>query len=146
MYNHKRNHGLMPHRVNGVFENLINGDWNKMFYDDNWSNVTAPVNIKETEKTYEIDVIAPGLNKENFKIEVDKDTLNISFEQSSEKEENTDKVLRNEYHFRSFKRSFTLNEKVNSADINAKYVDGVLKVTLPKKENVDTGVRTVSVS
>lgn len=145
MYNHRKNHGTVP-TVGGFFENFLKNDWNKVFYDDNWSNTTAPVNIKETEKSYEIDVIAPGLNKEEFKIDVEKDTLNISFEHKEEKEESNDKVLRNEYSFRSFKRSFTLNEKVNAAEISASYTDGVLKVVLPKKENIEAGVKTISVS
>lgn len=145
MYNHRKNHGTVP-AVGGFFENFLKNDWNKVFYDDNWSNTTAPVNIKETEKSYEIDVIAPGLNKEEFKIDVEKDTLNISFEHKEEKEESNDKVLRNEYSFRSFKRSFTLNEKVNAAEISASYTDGVLKVVLPKKENIEAGVKTISVS
>lgn len=145
MYNHRKNHGTVP-AVGGFFENFLNKDWNKVFYDDNWSNTTAPVNIKETEKSYEIDVIAPGLNKEEFKIDVDKDTLSISFEHKEEKEESNDKVLRNEYSYRSFKRSFTLNEKVNAPEISATYTDGVLKVVLPKKEDVDAGVRSISIS
>lgn len=145
MYNHRKNHGTVP-AVGGFFENFLNKDWNKVFYDDNWSNTTAPVNIKETEKSYEIDVIAPGLNKEEFKIDVDKDTLNISFEHKEEKEESNDKVLRNEYSFKSFKRSFTLNEKVNASEISATYTDGVLKVVLPKKEDLDAGVRSISIS
>jgi HSP20 family protein len=98
----------------------------------------APVNIKETEKSYELHLVAPGLKKEDFKISIDRNILNISFEHKTEQKEQGQpeegKWLRSEYRTRSFKRSFTLNEKIDVANIAAKYADGVLVVTLNKKE------------
>ncbi|MEZ5016533.1 MAG: Hsp20/alpha crystallin family protein [Flavipsychrobacter sp.] len=144
MYNHKTNRVATP-TLGGFFENAFKNNFGNVFYDDNWSNTTAPANIKETETAYVLDLVAPGLKKEDFKIKVEKDVLYISFTHEEAKEENTDKVLRNEYQFRSFKRSFSLSEKVNAANISATYNDGILKITLPKKENIIAEVKEISV-
>lgn len=148
MYNNKRNYGLMPRTFSGLMDDVFQNGWNNIFSDDHWNNVGIPVNIHETESAFELDVIAPGLKKEDFNVQVDKDKLTISFEQkeqTEEKKENEPKTLRKEYHFRSFKRSFNLGEKVNTSDINASYADGVLKVTLPKKEKVEASKQVISV-
>lgn len=131
----------MPHTLGGLVK-----DMNKFFYDDNWSNTTAPVNIKETENAYEVQVIAPGLNKEDIKIKVEDKSLKVSYEQKEENNEQTDKYVRNEYHFRSFKRSFTLSDKVNAEAITAKYTDGILYVTVPKKETEEKTTKDITVS
>lgn len=143
MYRNKRN---LPATFNGVLENFLNNDLGKFFYDDNWSNITAPVNIKETEKAFELDVIAPGLKKEDFNINVEKDVLQISFEQKEEKSESTDKMIRNEYKFSSFKRHFTLTDKIDASNISAKYTDGVLSINLPKKENKEVTTQKIEIS
>ncbi len=142
MYNIKSHYGFSPRTLNGFLEGV-----NKAFNEESWTNITAPVNIKETDKEYELHLVAPGLKKEDFKLSVDKNILNISFEQKEEeaKEEGT-KWLRNEYRFRSFKRSFTLNEKVNASGISAKYNDGILYITLPKKENAEPTTQEISVA
>jgi len=140
----KRNYGLSPRALGGFFEDVMQHGFNK-FEENNWASV--PVNIHETDKSYELGVIAPGLKKEDLKINVDKNILTISFEQKEEKKEQEgSKVLRSEYSFRSFKRSFTLTEKIDAAQISAKYADGVLYVTLPKKENVEQTAQEISVA
>lgn len=141
MYNYRKAYGMMPHTFGGLVK-----DMNKMFYDDNWSNVTAPVNIKETETAYEVQVVAPGLNKEDFKITVDDNNLKISFEQKEENKETSDKWIRNEYRFRSFKRSFTLSDKVNAEGISARYTDGILYLNVPKKEAAEKTTKEISVA
>jgi HSP20 family protein len=85
MYNYRKAYGMVPKMVD---------DMNRFFYDDNWSNISAPVNIKETDNTYEIHVVAPGLNKEDFKITVDENKLKISYEHKEENKEQQDKWLR----------------------------------------------------
>ena len=144
MYNHKTKRVATP-AFGGLFENAFKNNFGNVFYDDNWSNTTAPANIKETKSAYELDIVAPGLKKEDFKVKVDKDVLHVSFTKEESKEESTDKVLRNEYQFRSFKRSFSLNEKVNAANINATYTDGILRISLPKKEEVIAESKEISV-
>lgn len=141
MYNYRKGYGLTPRTFGGMIE-----DMNKFFYDDNWSNTTAPVNIKETENGYELHLVAPGLKKEDFKINVDDNVLKISFEHKEENKTEGDKWLRNEYRFRSFKRSFTLNENINAEAITAKYNDGILNVVLPKKEATEKTTKDITVA
>ncbi|MCO6146727.1 Hsp20/alpha crystallin family protein [Flavobacterium sp. NRK1] len=100
-------------------------------------NKTAipPVNVKETDTAFSLEIIAPGLKKENFNIEVEKELLTISSEIKEEKsEEQEGKFMRREFRAASFKRSFKLPENVKSEDINAAYQDGILVLNLPKKE------------
>lgn len=146
MYRTRKNFVVTPNGFNGMFDNMLNNKWDRFFFDDNWSNTTAPVNIKETETAYQLDVIAPGLNKEDFSINVEKDVLTISFEQKEEKAETTDKVIRNEYQFRSFKRTFNLGEKIDSANIGAAYNNGVLSITLPKTEPQAPATRKIDIA
>lgn len=94
-----------------------------------------PVNIKETEQSFNLALVAPGLKKEDFSIEVDNGLLTISYKAEAEKTETQEgKFTRREFTQNSFKRAFTLPENVNDADINAAYQDGILNITLPKKE------------
>lgn len=141
MYNYRKPYGLVPKTFGGILE-----DMNRFFYDDNWSNTTAPVNIKETENAYELHVVAPGLNKEDFKISVDDNVLKISFEHKEEAKEQDGKWLRNEYRYRSFKRSFTLNDSINAEAISAKYNDGILNIVLPKKETTEKTTKDITVA
>lgn len=133
---YKRNYGIMPRTIGGLMEDMVQNGWTKL--NEEVSSYVAPVNIQETDKSYDLHLVAPGLKKEDFKIGLEKDTLTISYEKASQKEESKDepkeKWLRSEYRMRSFKRSFMLNEKVDTGNISAKYNDGVLVVTLPKKE------------
>lgn len=98
-------------------------------------NVPA-VNIKETETSFVVELAAPGKKKEDFNIELEDNVLTISSEARSEKEEkdNEGKYTRREFSYSSFKRAFTLPETVNDYEINASYENGVLHITLPKKE------------
>jgi len=129
-----RNFGMMPRTVNGLMEDLFFKGFHKT--NDDAALFQVPVNIQETEGSYNLHVIAPGLKKEDIKIATDKNMLTISYDQKEEsKEESTDnKWIRSEYRMRSFKRSFTMTDKIDAAKITAKYADGVLLVTLPKKE------------
>lgn len=103
----------------------------------------APVNIRETETDYQLDLVAPGLNKEDFKVDLDNNILTISAEV---KEENKDlKYVRREHRFRNIKRSFTLDEKIDSEKIVAKYVNGVLTLNLPKRQEVKTSAKQISI-
>lgn len=146
MYKQRKNFVLTPSTFTGMMDNMLSRNWDRLFFDDNWSNVTAPVNIKESDTAYQLDVIAPGLNKEDFNIQVEKDVLTISFDKKEEQTETTDNVIRKEYQFRSFKRSFTLTEKINAAEIAASYNNGVLSITLPKTEPVTPAVKKIDIA
>ena len=96
----------------------------------------VPVNIKETGNSYFLEVIAPGFNKEDFKVNLDDTILTISAEKKTEVKDEKEKQIRKEFSFRSFKRSFTIDEKIDATGIEASYVNGVLTLNLPKKTEV----------
>ncbi len=145
MYYNKSNFATMPRIVGGLMEDIFNNGF-KAFYDDKSEYVAIPVNVKELDKNYELSVIAPGLTKEDFKLSLDKNILTISFDQKEEAKQENEKWIRNEYHFRSFKRSFTLNEKIDQAGINAKYENGILNISLPKKELAEPTTQEIKVA
>lgn len=103
-----------------------------------WSgqrNRLPAVNVSEDDKSYTIDVVAPGFKKEDFRINVADDVLSISAETKSEKETGDNRQYsRREYSYSSFTRSFRLPENAKDDSINASYTDGVLKLTIPKSE------------
>lgn len=96
----------------------------------------VPVNVKETDKSYQLEVVAPGFEKTDFKVHLDQDLLTISAEKKEEVKEDGSKNIRREYSYRSFKRSFTLDEKIDATNIEASYINGVLTLNLPKREAV----------
>ena len=104
--------------------------------------ITVPaVNITENVNDYNISVAAPGLKKNDFHINVDGNMLTISAEKEETKEEKEEEnYTRKEYNYSSFSRSFTLPQEVNREKIEASYEDGVLKLVLPKKEEVKKAV------
>lgn len=118
-----------------IIDELLKLDWLGGMQNFN-ANVPA-VNIKETDSSFGIELAAPGKTKEDFNIEIDHNVLTISSEEKSEKsekEETEGKYTRKEFSYSSFRRAFTLPETVNTESINATYENGVLNVTLPKKE------------
>jgi HSP20 family protein len=115
-----------------IIDELLKPDWLGGMQNFN-ANVPA-VNIKETDSSFGIELAAPGKTKEDFNIEIDHNVLTISSEEKSEKEETEGKYTRKEFSYSSFRRAFTLPETVNTESINATYENGVLNVTLPKKE------------
>lgn len=102
------------------------------------SDTTLPaVNIKETENSYEVEMAAPGMKKEDFKIELDNNVLTISSEKTEESQEGNgkDRYSRREFSYQSFQRSFSLPKEVVDEDkIEAHYREGVLQLRIPKKE------------
>lgn len=140
---YKRNFAV-PNIFGGILENVVNSNYNHL--SDELKTSSVPVNIQETDRTYELHVIAPGLKKEDFKLGIEKNILNISFEQKEENKEQAGKWIRSEYQMKSFKRSFTLNEKIEASGIAAKYADGVLIVSLPKKEVAEPTAQEIPVN
>lgn len=137
----------------GTFNNLFDDLFSEfpVLYknEQNWKG-SVPVNIKETEKNYSIEVVAPGFEKTDFKISLEQQLLTISTEKKNEVKEDSDnnrneKQIRKEYSYRTFKRSFTLDEKTDGSNIDAKYVNGVLTLNLPKKEEVKPSVQEINI-
>jgi HSP20 family protein len=151
----KNNDGSsMPARTySNWIDHLFQDNLNRFFNDDFWGfngldrQVNVPVNLKETDKTYEMELVAPGLQKEDFKLNVSNDMLTVSFEQKQENaEENKNEGwLRREYRMQSFSRSFNLDDTVDVNKISAAYNNGILYLTLPKKENAQKLSKTIEV-
>lgn len=141
----KRSYAVMPRTLSGFIGDAFQNGWNQL--NEEVSALSAPVNIQETDKTYELHVVAPGLKKEDFKLSIENDTLQVSAEQNAENKDPQDgKWIRSEFRTRSFKRSFSLNDKVDATNISAKYADGVLVVTLPKKEATKPATHEITVN
>jgi HSP20 family protein len=103
------------------------------------------VNIHETKDAYHLEMLVPGRNKEDFKITADNGLLTISFEKKEEAKTEDYKTLRREFSFRSFSRSFSIDENIDTEKIEAKYENGVLKVLLPKQEVVKPAVKQITI-
>ena len=104
-----------------------------------------PVNIHETADAYHLELSAPGRSKEDFKLAVEGGQLTVSFEKKEENKTDDYKTIRKEFSFKSFKRSFNLDDRINADGIQAKYDNGVLKLFLPKKEQVKESTKQISV-
>ncbi len=118
-----------------VFDDFFK-PWNEWFdggFGGRLTNVPA-VNIVEQKDEYLVSLAAPGLKKDDFNINVDGNMITISSEKEENKEEKGKLFTRKEYNYSSFSRSFTLPEEINKEKIEAKYEEGVLKISLPRKE------------
>jgi len=150
----KRNNGNeMPVRpfgglVDGVLQNTLS-----RFFDDGFWDLDSmltrnhvPVNIREADKSYEMEIVAPGLRKDDFSVHISANTLTVSFAHKDEnREEGRNGYLRQEYRMQSFSRSFTLDDTVDAEKIVAEYRDGILHVSVPKKEGAQRITKTVKV-
>ncbi|MCJ8209524.1 Hsp20/alpha crystallin family protein [Mucilaginibacter sp. RS28] len=135
-----KNNGLNPW-FGDVFESIFNDS----FVSDRLVSRIPAVNIAETENEFHIELAVPGLKKEDFKINLDKNVLSISAEKKSENNEQTKKYSKREYAYNSFVRSFTLPESADQSNIDAEYTDGILKLTVGKKEEAKVQTREISV-
>lgn len=123
-----------------LFDDFFNRDlfnWNNANFSDTNSTIPA-VNIKETPENYEVEVAAPGMTKNDFKVELDGNVLTIRSERNHQKEEKEgERYFRKEFSYQSFQRTFTLQKDVVDIDkIVARYENGLLHLLIPKKEEV----------
>ncbi len=128
---------LLPTWTNDLFDTgrflspqLFNFDSDRF----DFANRVPSVNITENEKEFKIEMAAPGLERKDFKVEVEDGMLCISSEKKEESKEEKKNYTRREYSYNSFSRSFTLPDNSSPDKINAKYENGVLHISLPKKE------------
>ena len=104
-------------------------------------------NIHETPEAYHLELNVPGRSKDDFKIQVEQGLLTISFEKKEEATQTDDyKTIRREFEYKSFKRSFSVDDKVDVEGIQAKYENGVLKLLLPKKEESKPNARQINIA
>ena len=137
----------------GLVDEIFNhSNFNKVWKDDyhvsDFFGAHPPVNIQESKDAYTLDLLVPGWAKEEIKINIENKVLTVSAEKVAAEKENQEeapKQIRKEFSFRNFKRSFTLNETVDAEKIQAKYENGVLRLSLPKKENIQAAAKAIVV-
>ena len=118
-----------------ALSNFLSAD--DFFNDDFFAkdSLMPAMNVKENDKNFEIELAAPGFNKDDFEVTLDNDGLHISAEKSKEDEEKEEGYLRKEFSYNSFKRTLRLPDSVNlDKDVKASYKKGILKLNLLKKE------------
>jgi HSP20 family protein len=127
--------------VNTVFDNLFNDN----FISDRLVSRVPAVNISESEKSFKVEMAAPGLDKSDFKINVDKNLITISAEKKEESISEEKLYSKKEFNYSSFSRSFTLPETVDYSNIEAAYEGGILILTVGKIEDAIISKRFIEV-
>jgi HSP20 family protein len=117
-----------------LFDEFFNSNLLPNFVEEGAWKSTPAVNIFENDEKFEIEIAAPGLEKEDFKIDLKNDHLVVYSEKKEQKEEKErGKVVRSEFRYSSFQRSFALPKEVDITEIKANHKNGILTVELPKK-------------
>ena len=149
----KRQNGNPSVSLGNVVDNIFSNSLRRFFDDNFWDTSTplstgaVPVNVRETDQHYEMDVIAPGCRKEDFSVSVDNNLLTISFNHQDERKDKDEKEgwVRNEYVKRAFSRTFTLDDSVDLNRISATYTDGILRLVLPKNEKAQKMMKRIEI-
>ena len=136
--------------INKTFDGLMNELFNELpvnFGKSIREDVLhfPPANIIEKADLYKIELAAPGMDKADFNVKLDGKILNISAEKKPVAAVENENMIRKEFGYKSFKRSFTLDEKIDSTNITAKYENGILTLELPKKEEVKSGAKEITI-
>ncbi|MEO8148373.1 MAG: Hsp20/alpha crystallin family protein [Bacteroidia bacterium] len=126
-----------------VFSDFFKPDrfFNPTWLEGEFEQTMPAVNIKENGKQFFIEVAAPGFNKNDFKVNVEDDMLTISAEKREERSEENERFTRKEYFYNTFSRTFNLPQNSNFDKLDAKYENGILKLTLPKKEETKVSLK-----
>jgi len=148
----KRENANQPATFGSVVDQIFQNNLDRFFDDDFWGGNGAgrsqfPVNIRETDKSYHLELVAPGLSKQDFHLDMAGDNLTVKVEHKEEnsQENKNEKWLRREYKKQSLTRSFHLDDTVDAGKISARYDNGVLYVDIPKKENAQKVSRTINI-
>lgn len=104
-----------------------------------------PANIVEKNDLYQIELAVPGMEKSDFNVKLDGKILTISSEKKAENTSEKEKMIRKEFSYKSFTRSFTVDEKIDAANISARYENGILTLELPKKEEVKNVSKEITI-
>jgi HSP20 family protein len=136
----KNNNALMP-GFNDILENFFNDS----FVADRLVSRVPAVNISETPEAYHIELAAPGLKKQDFKISTERNLLTVSVEQRNENTETQKRYNKREFSYTSFVRSFTLPDTADDSRIEAVYNDGVLQIDVAKKEEAKMVSRQIEI-
>ena len=142
----KLNQRPVDKRVNSLFEDFFNHFPSRIFNEEfAGQNQGVPVNVRENGQSYLLEVVAPGMEKGDFKVNVDNGILTISAEKKSESKDENERQVRREFSYKSFTRSFTIDDSIQADKIQAKYENGVLFIELPKKEEVKISPKEISI-
>ncbi len=139
--NNKNQRGLVP-SFGGVFDSIFTDS----FFNGRDTALVPAVNISETADQFSVELAAPGLAKEDFKINLEHRMLTIAVQKELSSEEEGKNFSRKEFSYSSFTRSFTLPDSADENSIEAKYNDGILKVEIPKREEAKNVTRQISIS
>lgn len=130
---------------NTAFENFISRSLAD-FAQHELSFTQPAVNIIEQENSYQLEVAAPGFNKDDFSVSTSENVLRIQAKSSREQTEKQENYTRREFSYQSFERSFVLPEDVNPEAIQAKYENGILQIALPKKEQKQPEQKVIEIA
>lgn len=133
--------GLVP-SINNVFDSIFTDS----FFNAREATLVPAVNISETADQYQIELAAPGLGKEDFKVNLERKMLSIAVHKEQSNEQDNRNYSRREFSYTSFTRSFTLPDSADEHAIHAKYNDGILNIHIPKKEEAKLLTRQISIS
>lgn len=136
----KKKNVLVP-GFNDVFDSIFNDG----FFADRMVTRVPAANISESASHFHVELAAPGLKKEDFKIKLDRDVLSISVEQRTENSKQERNYAKREFSYSSFVRSFTLPDSADENAIEAKYHDGVLAIDIPKREEAKSVSRQIDI-
>ena len=136
----KKSNVLMP-----GFNDIFEGFFNDAFMNDRMVARVPAANIAETADEYHIELAAPGLKKQDFKIRIDDNVLSISVEQHHEHADNHKKYNKREFSYSSFVRSFTLPDSADESRVEAAYNDGVLHISVAKREEAKSVSRQIEI-
>ncbi len=126
----------------GLFENFLGGD----FLTRDYASFVPAVNVSEEQGHYLLELSAPGFQKEDFKIELKDGVLVVSAQHQISEETKNKNYTRKEFAYGSFQRNFSLPEEANEETIDAKYENGILKISLTKKEEVKKTAKEIKIS
>lgn len=124
-----------------VFDSIFNDT----FFSDRMMTRVPGANISESKDHYHVELAAPGLKKEDFKLNLEKNVLSISVEQTGQERQSERNYNKREFSYSSFVRSFTLPESADENGIEAKYIDGVLRIDIPKCEEAKIQSRQIEI-
>ena len=132
--------GLMT-GFNDVFDSIFNDT----FFSDRMMTRVPAANISETQDHYHVELAAPGLKKEDFKLNLERNVLSISVEQTQQQNQQERNYSKREFSYSSFVRSFTLPDSADENGIEAKYSEGVLSINIPKREEAKVQTRQIEI-
>lgn len=150
----KKENGRQPAIFGSVIDQVFQSNLSRFLDDDFWGfngkiqRNQAPVNIRETEKSFEIEIMAPGFQKQDFHLNLAGNTLTVACGQEQEKkEENTNNGwIKQEFKKTFFSRDFTIDDSIEAGGISARYENGILYLTLPKSQKAQQLSRVIEIS